>query len=112
MPTYDYECETCDKIFEVFQNMSAPKLEKCLTCGSPIRRLIGSGAGLIFKGGGFYETDFKTKSGTKPTKEGKPPTTTSTAPASSSTGSTGESGGAKGDTTSSVKPGSANVEKK
>ena len=101
MPTYDYECDTCNKVFEIFQSMSSPKLDKCPTCGSPVKRLIGAGAGIIFKGGGFYETDFKSKTGSKP-KEDKP------AAASSSTASTGECGGAKGDVSSCTKPGCAN----
>ncbi len=65
MPTYDYECKTCDKIFEVFQGINAPKLTECPTCGAPIRRLLGAGSGVIFKGSGFYETDYKTKTGKK-----------------------------------------------
>ncbi len=66
MPTYDYECKTCDKIFEVFQGINAPKLTKCPTCEAPVKRLFGIGSGVIFKGSGFYETDYKTKSGKKP----------------------------------------------
>ena len=63
MPTYDYECKTCDKIFEVFQGINAPKLTKCPTCNAPVKRLLGIGSGVIFKGSGFYETDYKNKSG-------------------------------------------------
>lgn len=60
MPTYEYECKKC-KIFEIFQNISAPKLTTCPTCGGKVKRLLGTGAGLVFKGSGFYETDFKNK---------------------------------------------------
>lgn len=66
MPTYDYECKHCDNIFEVFQSITAPKLKECPTCSHPVKRLIGTGSGILFKGSGFYETDFKTKKGAKP----------------------------------------------
>ena len=60
MPTYDYKCEACGHAFEKFQSMSAGHLKKCPECGkSKLVRLIGTGAGVIFKGGGFYETDYR-----------------------------------------------------
>lgn len=64
MPTYEYECEKCGKVFEAFQSMSDAPLKKCedKKCKGKVHRLIGSGAGLIFKGSGFYITDYK-KSG-------------------------------------------------
>ena len=61
MPTYDYECIHCGKVFEVFQKISDKPLEKCPKCNKKIRRLIGKGAGIIFKGSGFYATDYKKK---------------------------------------------------
>jgi len=61
MPTYDYECLKCNNIFEVSQKMSDKPLEKCPKCGADVRRLIGRGSGIIFKGSGFYETDYKRK---------------------------------------------------
>ena len=62
MPTYEYECDACDHAFEVLQSMTDAKLKKCPKCGKlKLKRLIGSGSGIIFKGTGFYETDFKTK---------------------------------------------------
>ena len=62
MPTYHYECEACDYAFEELQSISAPKLKKCPKCKkNKLVRLIGTGSGVIFKGSGFYETDFKTK---------------------------------------------------
>ena len=61
MPTYDYKCQKCAHVFEIFQSMKAARIEKCPKCGGKVKRLIGSGAGIIFKGTGFYETDFKTK---------------------------------------------------
>ena len=64
MPTYDYVCDACGHRFEAFQSMSAGKLRKCPECKRlKLRRLVGSGAGLIFKGSGFYETDYKRRSG-------------------------------------------------
>ena len=64
MPTYDYECEKCGKRFEVFQNMSADRLTECQdeACGGKVKRLIGTGAGLLFKGSGFYITDYRSDS--------------------------------------------------
>lgn len=62
MPTYEYECTSCNHTFEASQKMSDAPLEKCLKCGAAVRRLIGKGSGIIFKGSGFYETDYKRKS--------------------------------------------------
>jgi putative FmdB family regulatory protein len=60
MPTYDYECEACGHTFERFQEITARKLRTCPQCGKrKLRRLIGRGMGLIFRGSGFYETDYK-----------------------------------------------------
>ena len=62
MPIYEYECEACDHAFEELQSISAAKLVTCPACGKDkLVRLIGSGSGIIFKGSGFYETDFKDK---------------------------------------------------
>ena len=70
MPTYDYECLKCKKTFEAFQKMSDEPLKQCPDCQGQVKRLIGSGSGLIFKGKGFYSTDYK-KPATKPKKEAK-----------------------------------------
>ena len=59
MPTYEYKCEKCKHLFEAFHSMSAKPLKKCPECGGKIKRLFGTGAGIIFKGSGFYETDYK-----------------------------------------------------
>ena len=60
MPTYDYECEACGHSFEEFQSMSAEHLKKCPECKkNKLKRLIGMGGGIIFKGSGFYETDYR-----------------------------------------------------
>ena len=66
MPTYEYECSKCGKTFDFFQSMNDAPLTDCPEegCGGKgtLKRLIGSGAGIIFKGSGFYETDYKNKS--------------------------------------------------
>ena len=62
MPTYDYVCESCLHEFEVFQSMTEDRLKTCPECEEDaLRRKIGTGAGIIFKGSGFYETDYKKK---------------------------------------------------
>lgn len=63
MPTYDYECQSCGHIFEHFQSMSEEPLSECPKCGNAVKRLIGGGMGIIFKGSGFYVTD--NRSGSK-----------------------------------------------
>lgn len=60
MPTYEYACRSCNEVFEVFQSMRDAPLSTCPKCGkSEVKRLIGRGAGIIFRGSGFYETDYK-----------------------------------------------------
>ena len=62
MPTYQYECEACGHLFEALQSMTDKKLKKCPKCAKmTLVRHIGGGSGIIFKGTGFYETDYKTK---------------------------------------------------
>ena len=63
MPTYDYVCDACDHEFELFQSMTDRVKRKCPKCGKPrLKRLIGAGAGVIFKGSGFHETDYRSDS--------------------------------------------------
>ena len=63
MPTYDYLCDSCGHEFEKFQSITARTLRKCPECGkNQLKRLIGAGAGIIFKGSGFYETDYRSES--------------------------------------------------
>jgi putative FmdB family regulatory protein len=63
MPTYQYECDNCGYEFEQFQLITAKPLRKCPKCGkNSLNRLIGTGAGVIFKGSGFYATDYRSKS--------------------------------------------------
>lgn len=59
MPTYEYKCLACDNRFERFQGINAPPIEECPECKGEVKRLIGAGAGLIFKGSGFYITDYR-----------------------------------------------------
>lgn len=61
MPTYEYRCARCGYTFERLQPISAKPVRRCPECGGALKRLIGTGVGLIFKGSGFYETDYKRK---------------------------------------------------
>ncbi len=65
MPTYEYQCEKCGTVFEAFQSMSDPPLKRCQNpkCKGKVKRLVSAGSGLIFKGSGFYITDYKKKTG-------------------------------------------------
>lgn len=73
MPTYEYACDACGHAFEKFQSITASTLRKCPECGKlKLRRLIGTGAGIIFKGSGFYQTDYRSDSYTKAAKADKP----------------------------------------
>lgn len=77
MPTYDYRCSACDHEFEEFQSITAKPLRKCPACGKlQLKRLIGTGAGVIFKGSGFYETDYRSDSYKKAADAEKQPATT------------------------------------
>lgn len=65
MPTYEYKCNKCEEVFEVFQRITENPLRACSVCGGELKRLISGGAGIIFKGSGFYVTDYKNTSNTK-----------------------------------------------
>jgi putative FmdB family regulatory protein len=63
MPTYDYECDACGHEFELFQGINDPVQRKCPKCGKlKLRRLFGTGAAVVFKGSGFYQTDYRSES--------------------------------------------------
>ena len=75
MPTYDYLCSNCGHKFENFQPITARPLRKCPNCSKmQLQRLIGSGAGIIFKGSGFYQTDYRSESYKKGQEAEKPKT--------------------------------------
>jgi putative FmdB family regulatory protein len=63
MPTYDYQCDACDHSFELFHSITVAAKRKCPECGKmKLRRLIGPGAAIVFKGSGFYTTDYRSES--------------------------------------------------
>lgn len=73
MPTYDYECDACGHKFELFQSISAPVEKKCPECKKlKLRRLFGTGAAVVFKGSGFYQTDYRSDSYKKAADSDKP----------------------------------------
>ena len=76
MPTYEYQCKNCGHAFEEMQSMAADPLMVCPTCGRPsLKRLLTGGTGMIFKGSGFYQTDYKNSgSGGKKTEKPASPT--------------------------------------
>lgn len=70
MPTYDYICKKCEKMFEYFQSMSDTPKKECPDCKeNSLRRIISGGTGLIFKGSGYYLTDYKNKKSKEPEKK-------------------------------------------
>src|SRR5215471_13040125 len=73
MPTYDYSCDACHHEFEVFESITAQPQKKCPKCKkNKLRRLFGAGGGLIFKGSGFYQTDYRPESYKKAAEADKP----------------------------------------
>ena len=72
MPTYEYRCKKCGNNFELFQLMTEEPVKICPKCNGEVERLIGSGAGVIFKGSGFYSTDYRSESYKKAEKADKP----------------------------------------
>ena len=81
MPTYEYKCLKCNHRFEVFQSMNDAPLKECPVCKGDIKRLIGRGAGFIFKGSGFYCTDYRSQSYEKAAKQDREAATASSTPA-------------------------------
>jgi len=79
MPTYEYECTACGHKFEKFQSIKAAHIKKCPECGKQkVKRLIGIGAGLLFKGSGFYITDYRSEAYNKSAKADTAPTAATT----------------------------------
>ena len=107
MPTYEYACQKCGHQFEQFQSMRDEPLKKCPKCGKTgVKRLLGTGAGLIFKGSGFYITDYKnkgsgkkeggeSKGGESKSGESKPSETKTSSSDSKSSSSSSSSSGSK-----------------
>ena len=76
MPTYDYECDACGHRFELFQGINDPVQRKCPDCKkNKLRRLFGTGAAIVFKGSGFYQTDYRSESYKKAADADKKSTT-------------------------------------
>ena len=72
MPTYDYECDACSHTFELFQGINDPVQKKCPECGkNKLRRLFGTGGAIVFKGSGFYQTDYRSENYKKAAKADK-----------------------------------------
>jgi len=98
MPTYEYECKACGATFERFQSITDKPIRRCPTCrGQRVRRLIGTGAGILFRGSGFYQTDYRSEEyKAKAKAETTPSTTASTSEAPAKTspkkGSAGKHG--------------------
>jgi putative FmdB family regulatory protein len=118
MPTYDYLCDACGHALEMFQMMSEAPKRKCPSCGAPkLRRLIGTGAGVLFKGSGFYQTDYrsdsykqaakndKSSSGSSPSASASDKSSTPTPPAQKKEASSDKPAG-KSDSGGASKPAS------
>jgi putative FmdB family regulatory protein len=90
MPTYEYQCQACGHVFDEIQSFKAAPLRKCPDCGKlKLRRLFGTGAAILFKGSGFYETDYRSesyKSAAKAEQEAAKPSSSSSAEKTSTNG--------------------------
>lgn len=113
MPTYDYECQTCGHQFEAKQSMKDPHLTDCPQegCVGPVKRKIGMGAGFIFKGNGFYITDYRSDAykaaAKKDSESASSSSSSSTAASSSSSTAASGSGGASSSGSAPAKTGAA-----
>jgi putative FmdB family regulatory protein len=106
MPTYDYVCDVCKHHFEEFQSITAEALKKCPECHrKKLRRLIGPGGGFIFKGSGFYSTDYRSSSYTKGAEADKGSSGNSSGDAKGKTPATGGKGKGKSKSDSAAKSG-------
>lgn len=99
MPTYEYECSHCKHSFERFQSMTDAPVKRCPKCRHAVKRLLGTGGGIIFKGNGFYETDYRSREytrkkteekGTAPEKKGGEPAAPAAAAATATEGRAGD----------------------
>ena len=94
MPTYEYLCDFCDHEFEIVQPITADALKKCPKCKKKVRRLISGGGGILFKGSGFYQTDYRSESYKKAAKKDQ----------EKASGKSGDSSKNKGDKPKGDKP--------
>lgn len=98
MPTYDYECQACGHTFETFQGINEPLLEKCPDCKKKkLKRLFGTGAAIVFKGSGFYQTDYRSESYKKGAKADKKSSESSSSSSDSSSKGTSDAKPSKSD---------------
>jgi len=95
MPTYEYKCKTCGYQFEEFQSIADSPLKKCPKCGGLVERLISGGGGLLFKGSGFYITDYRSDSYKKAERRDKETPSSPSSSSSSKSTSSGTGGGTK-----------------
>ena len=92
MPTYAYKCESCGHGFEQFQSITAKQIRKCPVCGkTAVKRLVGTGAGILFKGSGFYQTDYRSDTYKKAAEGDKRTPSKKETESSSTSSSTGKS---------------------
>jgi len=97
MPTYDYVCDNCKHAFELFQGINEPVKKKCPECGKlKLRRLFGTGAAIVFKGSGFYQTDYRSDSYKKRAEADKPPSESKSSESKSGEKKSSDSGGSSG----------------
>ena len=98
MPTYEYQCQKCRRRLEKFQSITAKALTRCPKCAGRLKRLLGSGSGFLFKGSGFYTTDYRSKSYRDAKKKDQPRAPAAdkpSAPAPDKPASTGKDSGTK-----------------
>lgn len=99
MPTYRYECRSCGAFHEEFQSIKAKSLTKCPTCGGRLDRLIGTGSGILLKGSGFHNTDYRSSAYKESAKGDSAPAATTSESSSGSTGgsTSGDAGSGAGE---------------
>lgn len=96
MPTYEYKCKSCGQLHEAFQSMTAAPLRKCPHCGkSALERQIGTGAAIVFKGSGFYQTDYRSESYKKAAEAETKPAASASPPSAESKSTTATDAAAK-----------------
>src|SRR5215472_11942558 len=106
MPTYEYQCDACDHNFDEFQSMSEEPLKKCPKCGKKkLRRVYGPGAAILFKGSGFYQTDYRSESYKSAAKAEQDKAKPAEGGTSGSTGASAKNGESGSNTAKTDKPG-------